>query len=153
ASARAAAEPLGAEEWAKLEATKPNAAALRTFIKAWGGYDAAKPASAALDAFAQQAWGDFAKLKPGAPRTRALARFPDQWDGTPTGAHARELLGKEVVDEIAEIRQLPEGVQITRLQTLFAELRGSKLGKDIDARLDELEKAQQAKAKAKAGKP
>ena len=147
-AARAAAERLGGEEWTALAAGKPQLLVVRAFIKTWSGYAAAQPALVALDGFAQTAWQDFAKLKPGPARTRALARFPDQWEGTPTGARARELLGKEVRDEIEEIRQLPEDVQIARLQALFAELRGTRLGKEIDARLDELDKAQQAKAKA-----
>jgi hypothetical protein len=147
-AARAAAEHLGGQEWAKLAPGKPPVLALRDFTRAWNGYTAAAPAFAALDAYAQQAWQEFGRLSPGASRTRALARFPDQWDGTATGARAREQLRQEVRDGIEEIKQLPEATQIARLQALLAELRGSKLGKEIDARIDELDKAQQGKAKA-----
>jgi predicted esterase len=147
AKARSEAERLGGEEIDKLVAGKATTATLRTFLKTWEGYAVCQRAVDALDALAKDAWTKVDALKPGSPRTKAVAKFVVEWLPTPTAMTANESLTRDVQAELVEIAALATpAAKMSKLQALLSAVKGTSVATNVESALVNLSKDAGAKS-------
>ena len=144
--ARSEAERLGGEEIDKLMAGKVTTTALRAFLKTWDGYQVCQRAVDALDGLAKDAWTKVDAVKPGLPRTKAVAKFVVEWSPTPTAATANESLTRDVQADLVEIAALATpAAKANKLQALLNAVKGTSVAAHVESALVNLSKEAGAK--------